>query len=152
MTHEIVKEEGRALRASINLFNKANLPHSSTNYLFISKAAGDKARQRNDKDIADPLPPAQVNNARSTKTKSTLHKEMIFKYEVALPPHSLFHILSHHIRPDNTSNRSNSTGWKSTSNHNLKIWLVTLYIANNNNNNIAVSKAVNEMIKVIYGI
>ena len=39
MTQKAVKEELRSLRASINLFNKSNLPYSSINYLFIAKEA-----------------------------------------------------------------------------------------------------------------
>ena len=40
MIQEIVKEERKDLRASIDLFNKYKLPYSPINYLFIAKLAG----------------------------------------------------------------------------------------------------------------
>ena len=46
--------------------------------------------------------PPQVNNDTSTKTNSTLHKKMLFKEAVEVPPHSSFRILSHQIVPDST--------------------------------------------------
>ena len=103
-------------------------------------------RHRNNKDISEKSTP-QVSNSKPTETKSTLHKKILFKDVVALPPHSSFHILSHQIAPDSTLNGSNSTGRQSTSDHTLKRLLVTLYIAKNNNNAIAVDEAVNALIK-----
>ena len=76
----------------------------------------------------------------------------MFKDAVALLSHSLFRIQSHWIAPDSTSNGSNRTGWQGTSNHILKICLVTLTIAKNYKNKIAVDKEVNYMMKVIHGI
>ena len=107
--------------------------------------------QRNYKDKAEKFTP-QVNNAKSTKTKSKLHKKMLFKDAVSLPTHGFTRILSHHIVPDSTSNSSISTGRKGTSKRTLKIFLVTLSIAKNTNNTIAVGKAVNALIKVIHRI
>ena len=75
----------------------------------------------------------QVNNTKPTKTKSTLHKEMLFKDTVALPPHSSFYILSHPISPDSTSDGCNITSQQGTSNRTFKICLVTLSIAKNGN-------------------
>ena len=78
MIWEIVKEEHKYLRARINLFNKAKLLYSSTNYLFIEKLAGDEMRQINDKCIAEKSI-RQVNNTKLTKTNSTLHKKCYLK-------------------------------------------------------------------------
>ena len=105
-------------------------------------------RYTNDKDTYETLIP-QVNNAKLTKTKSTLHNKIIFKDELTLPPHSSFHILSHRIEPDRTLNGSNITGRQGTSNRNLKICLVNTSITNNNNNAITVVKAINGLMKVI---
>ena len=44
-----VKENRRALRTSINLFNKAKFSYSSANYIFIGNVAGAEMRQINDK-------------------------------------------------------------------------------------------------------
>ena len=46
--------------------------------MFIKKVAGSEMIQINDKDTAEKFTP-QVNNAKQTKTNSTLHKKMIFK-------------------------------------------------------------------------
>ena len=77
---------------------------------------------------------------------------MLFKDAVSLPPHSSFRILSHQIAPDSTSNGSNSTGRQGTSNPTLKRFLFTLSTENDDSNAIAVGKAVNARMKVIYGI
>ena len=55
--------------------------------MFIAKVAVAEMRQRNNKDTSEQYTP-KVNNTKPTKTKSTLHKKMLFKYAVALPPHS----------------------------------------------------------------
>ena len=94
----------------------------------------------------------KFNNAKYTKTKLTLNKKMLFKYSVALLPHSSFRILLHQITPDSTSDGSNSTVLQGTSNRTLKICLVTLSIANNDNNATTVGKAVNAPMKGIHGI
>ena len=73
---------------------------------------------------------------------------MIFKDAVALLPHSSFRILPHRITYDSILNSSNSTDWQGSSNHILKIFLVTLSIANNDINATALGKAVNALIKV----
>ena len=94
MIQKIVREERRSLSAIINLFNKSKLPYPSTNHLFIVKVVGAEIRQIAEKSTL------KVNNAKPTKTKSTLHKKIIFKDAVSLPPHSLFHIyhtVSHSI-------------------------------------------------------
>ena len=119
--------------------------------MFVSKVAGAEIRQRNDKDASEKSNPP-FNNSKSTKTKSTLDKKMLFKDAVLLAPHSLFQILSHHMAPDRTSNGSNITGRQGNSNHTLKIFLVALYIANKYNKAIAVGKAVNALMKLIHGI
>ena len=80
------KEECTALRNSINLFNKAKIPYSSANYLFIVNVVGYRTRQINDKDTAEQSTP-QVNNAEPTKKKSTLHSKMLFKGAGVLLPH-----------------------------------------------------------------
>ena len=108
-------------------------------------------RQITDRDTAKQSD-RQVNNAKSTKKKLTLHKKMLFKDAVALLPHSSFHILSYRIVPGSTSNVSNSTGRQGTSNRTLKICLVTLSISKNYNNAIPVGKAVNPLMEVIHGI
>ena len=41
MIWEIVKKQRKDLRAGIHLFNKAKLPYSPINYLFMEKVAGD---------------------------------------------------------------------------------------------------------------
>ena len=76
-------------------------------------------RQKLDRDTTEQSTP-QVNNAKSTKKKLTLHKKMIFKDAVALSTHSYFRIISHQLSPDSTSNGPNSTGQKVTSNNTLK--------------------------------
>ena len=43
---EIIKEEHRSLRDSLDVFNKTKLPYSSNNYLFIEKAS----KSQNDTD------------------------------------------------------------------------------------------------------
>ena len=109
-------------------------------------------RQKNDKDTAEQATP-RTYNAKQTKKKSTIQKNMLFKDTVVLPPHSLFCILSHHITPDSTSNGFNSTDWQGTSK--ILPWtkcLVTISIAMNNNNAITVGKAVNALMKVVHGI
>ena len=78
MIRKIVKEVSRDLRASIDLFNKSKLPYSWTNYLCIAKLVGDETRQRNYRDTAEQSTP-QVNNAKLTKIKSTLHKKWYLK-------------------------------------------------------------------------
>ena len=108
MIWEKIKEGCKNLRASIDSFNKSKLPYLSINYLFIAKVAGDKMRQIIDKDTAEQSTP-QVNNAKSTKTKLTLNKKILFKDLVSLLPHSSFHILSHQIAPESMSNGFNST-------------------------------------------
>ena len=147
----LVKDERRSLRARIDLFNKPKIPYSSTNYMFIAKVSGFEMRHRNDKYIAEQSTP-QVNNAKLTKTNSTLYKKILFKDAVALWPHSLFRILSHRIATDSTSNGSNSTSRKCNSNRTFKRFLITLSITKNNNNTITVGKAVNALMKVIHGI
>ena len=77
---------------------------------------------------------------------------MIFKDAVVLPPHSLFCILSQQIAPDSTSSRSYATGWQGTINSTFKIFLVAIFILNNDNTAIAVGKAVNGTMKLINGI
>ena len=76
----------------------------------------------------------------------------MFKYAVALPPHSSFRILSDQIAPDSTSNVSNSIIQQGTSNRTLKRCIVALSIAKNDNNAITVGKTVNALMKVIHGI
>ena len=117
----------------------------------MEKVAGYETRQIIDRDTTK-QPTPQVNNAKSTKAKSTLRKKIIFKDAVALPPHSLFRVPSHQIAPDITSNDSNSTGRQGNSNRTIKIFLVTPSIANNNNNAREVGKEVNAMMKVIHSI
>ena len=151
MIREKVKEERRSLRSSINQLNKANIPYLSTNYLFITKVAGAEMRQRNDKDTAKQFT-LEVNTKNPTKTKSTLHKTMIFKYTLALPSHSLFRILSRLNAPDSTLKGSNSTIRQGTSNCTYKRCLDTLSMSKNNNNAIAVGKAVNALMEVMHGI
>ena len=87
MIQETVKEEDISFRFSINLFNKSNLPYTSFSYFFITKVAGAEMRQRIDKDMAEQSTP-QVNSASPTKLKSLLHKKMLFKYPLIIPPHS----------------------------------------------------------------
>ena len=94
----------------------------------------------------------QVNNAKSTKTKSTHNKKIPFKYTSALLPNSSFRILSHRVSPDSTLNGCNSTGKQDTSNRTLKRCIVELSIENNGNDAIAVGKAVNALMKLIHGI
>ena len=77
---------------------------------------------------------------------------MLLKEAVSLPPQSSFRILSNKIAPDSTLNGSNSTGWKGTSKPTLIICLVNPSTSKNDNNTIAVGKAVNELMKVIHGI
>ena len=77
---------------------------------------------------------------------------MLFKYTVALPPQSLFCVLSHRIAPNITLNGSNSTGLQGASNLTFKICLVTLSINNNGNNTIAVGRSVNALMKLIHHI
>ena len=151
MIWDIVKEERKYLRAKIDLFNISKLPYSSINYLLIAKVIISETRQRIDRDTAKQST-TKINNATSTKTKSTLHKKMLFEYTVALPPHEMFCTLIHKISPDSTSNGSDSTGRQGTSNRNLKIFLINLSITRNNINKIAVFKAVNKLMKVIQGI
>ena len=118
--------------------------------MFIEKVVGYKMRYRNDKDTAEKSTP-QVNNAKPIKTKSTLKKYIIFKDSVAILPHSLFCILSHQIAPYSTLNGYNSTVLENTSNCTFKICIVTISIAKNNNNAMAVGKAVNALMKIIHG-
>ena len=94
MIQEPVKEKRKSLSASINLFNKAKLPYSSTKYLFISKVSGAEMIRINDKDTAEQSTPL-FNNAKRTKKKSKLQKKTFFKVTVELPPHSSFRVLSH---------------------------------------------------------
>ena len=108
-------------------------------------------RHRIDIDTSKQSTP-QVNNTKSTKTKLTLHKKIVVQDAVALPPHSSFHILSCRIAPDSTSNGSNSTFKQVTINCTLKTCLVTLSMAKNDNNAIALVKAVNTMMNLIHGI
>ena len=75
---EIVKEECKYLHDSINLFIKYKLPYSSINYMFIEKVAWAETIQIIDRYTAEKST-LQVNNTTSTKTKSTLHKKIIFK-------------------------------------------------------------------------
>ena len=117
--------------------------------MFISKVVVAKMRQRNDNETAEQFTP-QVNNAKITKTKSLIHKEMLFKDALVIPPHSLFRILSHSITPDSTWNRSNITGRQGTSNLTLKICLVALSSVDIDNKAIAVGKAVTEPMKLIH--
>ena len=86
------------------------------------------------------------------KKKSTLHKKIIFNDSVALQPHSSFCVLSNQIKYGSTSDGSNITVQKGTSNRTLKICLVTLSIEKNENNLITVGKAVNALMKLIHGI
>ena len=151
MIWEIVKEERKAIRTSIGLFNKSDLPYSSINYMFTAKAEGSETRQRIDRDKAEQSTP-EVSNAKLTKTKLTLHKKILFKYAVVLPPHSSFRILSQKILPYSTSNGSYSTVWKGTSNSTLKRCLATLSMAKNYNNLFPVGKVFNAPMKVILGI
>ena len=106
---ETVKEEHIALRYCIDLFNKASMPYTSVNYIFVSKVAGSKTRNQIGKDTSEQSIP-QFNNANMTKIKSLIHTYIVFRDAVVLPPHSLFRILSHHIAPDSASNISDSTG------------------------------------------
>ena len=106
---------------------------------------------RNNKDTSEQSI-TQVNNANPTNTKSTLHNKILFKDAVEFLPHTSFSILSHQIAPKSTSNGSNTSGQKGTSNCNLKRCLIIPSIAKNNNNSIAVGKAVNVLMKVIHGI
>ena len=62
----------------------------------MAKVSGAEMRQRIDRDAAEQSAP-KVNNAKLTKTNLALHKKMLFKDEVSLLPHSLFHILSQQI-------------------------------------------------------
>ena len=62
----------------------------------------------------------KVNNAKPTKTKSSIQKRMLFKDALALLTHSSFRILSHHVAPDSNLNGYNSTGQQGTSNRTLK--------------------------------
>ena len=78
---------------------------------------------------------------------SIIHKKILFKDVLLLPLYSSFHILSHQISPDSTSNGSNSTDIQGTSNLTFKLFLVTLSIKKNGNNSIAVGKAVNFLMK-----
>ena len=94
----------------------------------------------------------QVNNTKLTKKNSTLHKKIVLKDAVALPPHSLLRILSHRIVPAATLNEFNINGLKGTSNRTLKIFLVILSIANNDSNAIAIIEAVNALMKLIHDI
>ena len=55
--------------------------------MFIAKVAVAEMRQRNNKDTSEQYTP-KVNNTEPTNTKSTLYKKMLFKYALALPPHS----------------------------------------------------------------
>ena len=61
MIWKLFKEERRALRMSINLFNKDKLLYSSTNYLFIAKVTWYETKLRNEKDTAEQSNP-KVNN------------------------------------------------------------------------------------------
>ena len=90
-------------------------------------------RQKNNKNTAEQSTP-NINKAKPTKKNSTLHKKIVFKDAVAIPPNRLFHILSRWIAPDSTLNGSNSTGQQGTSNRTLKRCLIILSIAKNNNN------------------
>ena len=74
---------------------------------------------------------------------------MLFKDAVALLPYSSFHILSHRIVHDSTSNGSNSTGRQGNSNRTLKRFHFTLSMVKSDNNAIAVVKAVNALMKAI---
>ena len=105
----------------------------------------------NDKDTAEQSTP-QFNNAKPSKTKSTLNNKILFEDASALPPHSQFRILSHRIAPDSTSNGYSSTGKNGTSNRTLKRCLVTLYIAKNNNIAITVGRAFNLLMKLMHVI
>ena len=125
---EIVKEERKDLSASIKLFNKSKIPYSSINYTFIAKLVGAELRQRIDRYTAEQSTP-QVNNEKSTKETSTLHKKMLVKDAVALLPQSYFRFLSQQISPGINSKGSNSSSKQGTSNHTLTICLVTLSIA-----------------------
>ena len=131
--------------------NKNQAPIFINLLFIIGKVAASETRSIVDRDKSKQSTP-QVNDAKLTKTKLTLHHKMLFTDEVALPPHSLFCILSHQIAHDSILNGSNSTGRQGTSNRTLKILLVTLYIAKNNNNPITVGKAVTVLMKVIHGI
>ena len=142
MIWETAKEERKALWANTNLFNKAKLPYLSINYNFIANVTGAEIRHIIDRYTVKQSNP-QANNAKFTKKKLTLHKKIFFKYSVALLPHSSFRILSHQIASDSTSDYSSITGRQCTSKRTLKICLVTLSIANSDNNTITVGKAVN---------
>ena len=76
---------------------------------------------------------------------------MLFKDSVVIPPNIWFLVISHNAL-DNALNGSYSTGRRGTATLNLKQCLVTLSIANNDNNAIAVGKAFNTLIKVIHEI
>ena len=120
-------------------------------YLFIAEVSESEMRHIIDRDIAEQSTP-QFNNSQSAKTKSTLHKKIIFQDAVAPPPHISFRILSHQIAPDSTSNGCNSTGRQVTSNRKLKRCLVTLSSEKNYSNAIEVGRAANALIQVIHGI
>ena len=77
MIWEIVKEERKALRANVYLFNKANIPYLSINYLIFVNVAVSKMRHRIDRYTAKQST-YQVNSAKLTNIQSTLYKKMIF--------------------------------------------------------------------------
>ena len=77
--------------------------------MFIAKVARAETRQIIDRYTTEQSTP-QFNNTKSTKTKSTLHKKMLFKDAVVIPTHSSFRILSQQIATDSNSDGSNSTG------------------------------------------
>ena len=135
----------------IHLFNKFKLHHSSTNYMFIAKVTGSETRHRNNKNRDEQSKP-WVNNDKLTKTNWTLHKRILLKDVVSLPHHSLSCILSHQIASDSTSNGSNGTGKKGTSNRTFKICLATPSIEKNDDNVIAVGKTVNVLMQLIHCI
>ena len=56
MIWEIVKEERKALHASIHLFNKSMISYSSINHLFIAKISGSEIRQIIDRDTSENTP------------------------------------------------------------------------------------------------
>ena len=60
--------------------------------MFITDISGAEMRQSIDRDTDEQSTP-QVNNEIFTKTKSKLRKKILFKYAVALLPHSSFRIL-----------------------------------------------------------
>ena len=64
-------------------------------------------RQQNDKGTAEQSTP-KVNNTNQINPKSLLHKNMIFKDALLLPPHSLFRIPSYRIVLDSISIGYNS--------------------------------------------